>query len=260
MRLPKLLILLLLLTLSGACTEPISNKIINQINSALMHERSGADNERSDAALSVIKPANSRENAMLDIVKMVRSEQLNANYQMQIQPSTEQVLKQADSLASKLGYASLTVWVKSQIGFYYYRHTHLERALPYFLETSKYLAESHTTIELDPVDCLIKNAYFYGNVGDHQLAIQNLEQALLAQHIAEKDTAVIEYSLGYEYLLLNDTIKAKEYFIKAKASAKTYDPIRYAKVLGELAVIEKKQGICGRRTTFIGRYCIIRAT
>ncbi|WP_166333550.1 tetratricopeptide repeat protein [Sphingobacterium chungjuense] len=239
MRLPTLFSLLLsFFVFCIACTNPISKDFVQQVNATLVHERNDTDATRSASSLVNLRGGNDQEKRMLQVIQMIRQAQHDAANDTQTQQETEWLLKRADSLSLQVGYPSLSVWVKSQIGYYYYRLTQLEQALPYFLQASKYIAIPNFQLEIDPVDCLIKNAYYFGNIGDHQLAIDHLEQALLSENIGTKDTAILHYGLGYEYLFLEDTTRAKEYFLAAKAGAQYRDPIRYAKTLGELALIE----------------------
>ncbi|PVH26597.1 hypothetical protein [Sphingobacterium corticibacter] len=242
MRLPNLFVLLLSLIFCVACTEPISKDFVQQVNATLVQERTDPTAAKSASGLAAIKGENPKEEGVLKVIQMIRQAQQEAANQTQTEQETEWLLKRADSLSMQVGYPSLSMWVKSQIGFYYYRLTHLEQALPYFVEASKYLTIPDFEAEIDPVDCLIKQAYFFGNIGDHQLAIGNLEQALSSPSIGAKDTSIIQYSLGYEHYFLEDTTRAKEYFLAAKSGAKDRDPMRYAKSLGEIALIDMQSG------------------
>ncbi|MCL7987626.1 hypothetical protein M8998_06715 [Sphingobacterium sp. lm-10] len=225
-----------------ACTDPVGNDFTRKVNHILLEGRNNPNNINSRWIADSLEGLNVKEKRILSVIQKIQRTQQEAATQTQTKTETEWLLKEADSLSTQIGDPSLSVWVKSQIGYYYYHLTQLEKALPYFVEVSKYLAVPNFEPKIDPVDCLLKNAYFFGNIGDHQLAINNLEDALLSQTIGQNDTALLQYALGYHYQIVGDSEKAKTYFLSAKSGAEHRNPIRYAKALGELALLEMNSG------------------
>ncbi|MBD1427316.1 tetratricopeptide repeat protein [Sphingobacterium arenae] len=154
-------------------------------------------------------------------------------------PEIEAAFATVDSIARELQSPSLSIWTNTQIGFYYYQLTKLEKALPYFLKSSRGITANPTQQLIDPADCLIKNAYFFGNIGDHDLAVNYLSQAVLLVDTTSSAYATIHFALGSEYRSLGNEERAIQHFVFSKEAARDRDPVRYAKALGELALNEK---------------------
>lgn len=156
---------------------------------------------------------------------------------------TDSLLIEADSLAILTNHKGIEAWVKTQIGFYHYHYyCNLENALPYFFRSAQLLSDTSYSYFLDPADCLLKNAYYFGNIKDHEKSITLLKTALQQPDVSNSTLASIYYTLGATYSEQGEYSQASASFAETRKLAEGHDPVRYAKALGEQAVIAMKQG------------------
>lgn len=171
------------------------------------------------------------------ILKIVRAEQIAAE-QDKRNTKSEQLFEEAYLLAEKTEQPALLIWAGTRIGFYYYTYSQPTKALPYFLAASKLLDQKTKPKLLEATDVLLKNSYYFGNIGDISKAIHYLEMALDITPVIDQEYATVLYSLGAHYLLQNKYSTAAQYFLAARnAASHTGNKIRYAKALGELGHI-----------------------
>ena len=230
------------LLLLVACQHAGTNKVIDQINAALDQEVRHSDVEKTDAALESLPVRHQKDQSIVAVIQDIRQAQQAADTHTEVTSHTESIFQQADSLADQIGHSGLSAWVSAQIGYYYYRLAQLEQALPYFSKSTRYMETAQYTGLIDPADCLVKNAYFFGTIGDHDKSIDYLSRALLFVDRTTRRYAAIEFALGGEYLKLQHDQQAEEHFVNSKNSAKNRYPIRYAKALGELALLAMNAG------------------
>lgn len=186
----------------------------------------------------VLTSGKSADRAIEDVMDEVRRLQGVASTHTEPLSEVEAAFATVDSIARELKSPSLSIWTNTQIGFYYYQLTKLEKALPYFLKSSRGITANPAQL-IDPTDCLIKNAYFFGNIGDHDMAVNYLSQAVLLVDTTSSAYATIHFALGSEYRSLGNEERAIQHFVFSKEAARDRDPVRYAKALGELALNEK---------------------
>ena len=133
----------------------------------------------------------------------------------------------------------LQIWVFSQTGFYFYTYNQYEKALPYFLKSSRLIDGFPDEKLFDAVETLKKNAYFFGTILEHEKSITYLQKALQLVPAESKNHSALLNGIGNCYIDMKEPDKAEVYQLKAKKSALlNKDDIRYAKVLGDLARIE----------------------
>lgn len=225
-------LILVSIWLLSSCKPSGSNALVDQINGTL----------RDGGTLDSIPVRSRTEEKIIEVMERIQQGQEAAAGQSVIVPETEALFHAADSLADEVDAPGLSIWTDTQIGFYYYSLSQLETAFPYFLKSSKRFASTRDRELIDPVDCFLKNAYFFGNIGEHTQAVAYLTEALRFVDTTGTAYASIQFALGAEYCSLGDAKQAEEYFILSKNSAKQRDPVRYAKALGELALLAMRGG------------------
>ncbi len=142
---------------------------------------------------------------------------------------------QAATILNKL---ELSIWVQSHFGFYYYRNGQLPKALPFFLNSSKYIDQNVTKNLIEPIEVLKKNAFFFGYIEDYKKAEHYLTEALKHCNNESKQYIEILNNLGMNHLKQQQLVQAEDYFLKARELAlKNGQEVLYAKTLGELAQI-----------------------
>ncbi|RZF58901.1 tetratricopeptide repeat protein [Sphingobacterium corticibacterium] len=221
----RLTLLVLLTMVFTTCGQPNHETLFTEINSVL----------NTHGSLSAIIARNTLEEAILAVMLKVEETKQRAKDHTIVDPKITLAFEEADSMASTLNVPALSIWTNTQIGFYYYSMSYLQEAFPYFLKSSQAMSSTAPATLIAPSDCYTKNGYFFGNIGDHLHAITYLNQALL---LADSSAfAQLHFAIGGEYSALEEYDKAEEHYLTAKELAEDIDPVRYAKVLGELAFL-----------------------
>lgn len=221
----------LILFFLSTCTTAESDHLIAQINAAL-----------DTGTLKTVSSHNPGDKAILEVIHAVHRAQHEAADDSRIVSETEAIFKKADSLAGQVNHPGLSAWTSTQLGYYYYRLSELEKAYPHFLSASKQLAQAAPDQIIQPADCFMKTAYFFGNIGEHSLSIDYLSKAITLVDSTSSRASAIEFALGVEHLSLGDSTQAKQHFLNSKYNSKDRDPVRYAKALGELALLAMSSG------------------
>ncbi len=179
---------------------------------------------------------------MLNIIQKVKRAQIKAQELGAFNEQTTLLMKEAEVQVKALNFPNLTHWFNTQIGFYYYTYNHYIEAANYYSEVAYVLDHHPEEITIQPTDIYRKIGYFYGTIGKYKQGITYLTKAL---QFTSKD------NINYTSLLNaigNFAIKDKQealaypYLIQAKNLAESQgDLLRYAKILGDLAVIENNK-------------------
>lgn len=155
---------------------------------------------------------------------------------------SSKLYKDAALLAASTKSKALQIWVYTQTGFYFYTYNQYEKALPFFIKSSRLIDNIPDTDLTEGVEVLKKNAYFFGTILEHEKSIKYLNRALNLTTPNSQDHATLLNGIGNCYLNLKELNKAESYYLKAQKSAlKSKDTLRSAKVLGDLARINIKQ-------------------
>jgi len=114
--------------------------------------------------------------------------------------------------------------------------------MPFFIKSSNLLDKNTIDNLIQPADVYKKNAYFFGSVNEHQKSIDYLLKALTFTPSNSKLYATFLNNIGSSYYKLGAVENARNYFIKAReVSLENNDKVRYAKTLGDLALIHFDQ-------------------
>ena len=178
----------------------------------------------------------------IEVIELVLTGKIVAQNFDNINPRSNQLLSNALNQVNGINNLPLKAWVNTNIGFYLYSFNNYEKALPYFLQSSRYLDELSNDQLLQGAEVLKLNAYFFGTAGDLNKSETYLKRALEITPTNSSDYAVLLNALGNHYLKAQDYAKAKIYLIKAEIYAKSnHDPLRYAKILGDLGRLYQKE-------------------
>ncbi|MCY4781736.1 tetratricopeptide repeat protein [Sphingobacterium sp. UT-1RO-CII-1] len=158
-------------------------------------------------------------------------------------PVSEWLFAHALSDIQKTNNTGLLIWVNTLYGYYYYTYNDYIHALPYFLESSRRI-DSYPIAQLpEPNQVLIKNAYFFGTIDDNQKSLDLLQAALKVTPSAPTETGQILYAIGLLYMKQEKWQEAESYFNRTLTSSQANaDQLRYAKTLGELAILYDRRG------------------
>lgn len=190
----------------------------------------------------ILKKASVEEQKELKIIQKVFVANFHSIETDGLNTKSSTLYKEAVNMVSQSKNIALQTWVYTQTGFYFYTYNQYEKALPFFLKSSRLLDSTADENLVEPIDILKKNAYFFGTILEYKKSISYLNRALAQTTPNSKEHSTLLNGIGNCYLEINDLDKSELYQIKSKKSAlKSKDTLRYAKVLGDLARIYIKQ-------------------
>jgi tetratricopeptide (TPR) repeat protein len=185
-----------------------------------------------------------RENAStdfssnLDVIYSVCLAEIYSKQMDKLNPKSTQLLLNANKIANSLNNSALSIWVNTKTGFYYYTYSQYIKAFPYFMHASKLIDSSDSDEIIQQNEVYKTNAYFFGSVGEIQKSKNYLKLALQYTDKSDKEYGNILNALGSIYYNKNDLKNAKHYYdLSLNSALKNNDKFRYAKVLGDIALI-----------------------
>lgn len=194
--------------------------------------------------LQKAKTVKARESEVLQVVNKVLQAYAYSKNIDNVNDKSISLYLEALSEAEKINDENLLIYVNTQIGFFYYSFSEYIKAMPYFIKSSSLLNKNTVDNLIQPADVYRKNAYFFGSVNEHQKSIDYLLKALKFTPSNSELYPTFLNNIGSSYYKLGAVESAYSYFIKAKdVSLENNNLIRYAKVLGDLALIhfDKKE-------------------
>lgn len=192
---------------------------------------------------SLIATADAKDKTTFKIIHKVILADLNFKKQDQENKQSEKYFNEAYILAQQSNNIGLQIWTSSQFGYYYYTNSNYSKALPYFLESSRAIENYPASQITEACSVLIKNAYYFGSIKDNSKSIELLKKALSLSSENTQEHGTILYALGALYMKTKDYEKAQDHFLHSlEVAKKTSDEVRYAKALGELALIHHQRG------------------
>lgn len=173
--------------------------------------------------------------------KVLQAEAYSKNFD-NINHQSVSLYLEALSEAKKINDENLLVYVNTQVGFFYYSYNEYIKAMPFFIKSSNLLDENNIDDLIQPADVYKKNAYFFGSINEHQKSIDYLLNALKFTPSNSESYAAFLNNIGSSYYKMGAVENARNYFMKAKeVSLENNNQVRYAKTLGDLALIHFDQ-------------------
>lgn len=173
--------------------------------------------------------------------KVLQAEAYSKNFD-NINHQSVSLYLEALSEAKKINDENLLVYVNTQVGFFYYSYNEYIKAMPFFIKSSNLLDENKIDDLIQPADVYKKNAYFFGSINEHQKSIDYLLNALKFTPSNSESYAAFLNNIGSSYYKMGAVENARNYFMKAKeVSLENNNQVRYAKTLGDLALIHFDQ-------------------
>lgn len=188
------------------------------------------------------KTVKAHDGQVLQVVnKVLQAEAYSKNFD-NINHQSISLYLEALSEAEKINNENLLVYVNTQVGFFYYSYNEYIKAMPFFIKSSNLLDKNTIDDLIQPADVYKKNAYFFGSINEHQKSIDYLLKALKVTSSNSQLYATFLNNIGSSYYKMGAVENARNYFIKAKeVSLENNNQVRYAKTLGDLALIHFDQ-------------------
>lgn len=192
---------------------------------------------------SLIQKSKAEEKPFLKIIYKTLLADLYSKKNDRKNAPSEQLYREAITLAEQTHHTGILIWANTEFGNYYYTYSEYISALPYYLSASRALESFPISKVPEASRVLIKNAYFFGTIDDHQTSIKLLETGLEITPRSSSEYGNILYAIGALYLKKEALEEAETYFLRTITSANnTADEMRRAKALGELAIIYSMRG------------------
>jgi hypothetical protein len=144
--------------------------------------------------------------------------------------------------AQKLKDPSLLVWTQLNYSKYLYFYCEIDKLIPIVLQTIEDTKKLNPSEMILPEDTFKFFGYIMFTVEDDS-AIDFLKKSIHYTKTASSESAGVLNALGNCYLRYKDLTNAMRYFNKSEVVAlKIGDSIRYAKILGDKALVYEKKG------------------
>lgn len=144
--------------------------------------------------------------------------------------------------SKKLNDKSFAIWVQLNYAKYLYFYCQIDKLIPIALKT---MEESN---QIDPSEMILpeETFKFFGwimSTVEDDSAIGYYKKSMQYMDKKSSETAGVLNAIGNCYLRTNDLSNAMRYFNESEAIALTAgDSIRYAKILGDKAIVYEKKG------------------
>lgn len=156
--------------------------------------------------------------------------------------NTNKILDDIKLNLSKIDNDELKIWQNTKVGYYYYSHNQYEKSSSYFLKNITLIERADTKMIYDVENILKMNAYFMYTIKEYDLCISYLKEALQYTSQDSENYDSFLNHIGNSYYHLQDYEQSLNYLNQAKDnSLKNQHTVRYAKVIGDIALIYMKQ-------------------
>ncbi|MBA5794095.1 tetratricopeptide repeat protein [Flavobacterium sp. xlx-214] len=186
------------------------------------------------------KSSSAKNNKSLNVVNKVLQAHAYSQTLDAINDKSLTLYLEALNEANELEDTSLIIYVNTEVGYFYYSYNEYLKAMPYFIRTSQLLQNADDTKLIQASEVYKKNAYFFGSLNEHEKSIAYLKKALKFTPSYTPEYGAILNNIGSAYYKMDNKQEAEQYFLKTQAvSLENNDKVRYAKSLGDLALIYK---------------------
>lgn len=156
--------------------------------------------------------------------------------------NTIKLFQESISLAKKSNYKNLEIYSNLAYCYYLYRFREIEKSLPIMLRVKNDIENIDENLIIDLANTYKKVGFYFNTLGEYDES----NVYLLKAEKNSKDNLVelgsILDNIGMNYIHLNNYHEANTYFEKAiKVANVAKDEIRYAKILGNQALLNQKQ-------------------
>lgn len=137
----------------------------------------------------------------------------------------------------------ITIWAQLNYLSYLYHYRDYAEMTPLLLKVINEIKQVPSDKIILPGQSFKKIGWIMQTLGDYDASYYYLNLSLKHTPKNSKQYNTILYSIGINYLNTSDLTKAESYFLQSASLAhKMQDKIRYAKAIGELAILKHKRG------------------
>lgn len=238
----KKIFIILLLSIMFSCSKKTEHTS-NQINLFIAELNKVDDIIKLEEVLLSNSPKEFELNkSIYNVIVKIKRAQIKAKELGAFNEQTTLLFKEVEQQLETIDFPNLKHWAYTQIGFYYYSYNHYIESANYYSEVAFILDNHPEQITIQSTDIYRKIGYFYGTIGKYKQGITYLTKAL---QLTTKDN--INYTsllnaIGSFAIKDKQEALAYPYLIQAKNLSESQgDLLRYAKVLGDLAMLENNK-------------------
>ncbi len=221
--------------LSSSSTDQISD-----IESIILKENnSKKDTTELKNRLSFLKNSSSKKSHILYHALLANG---FSSYFDKINNKSEYYYLKSIEESKKLNDPSLIIWTQLNYSKYLYFYCQIDKLIPIVLKT---MEESN---QIDPSEMILpeETFKFFGwimSTVEDNSAIDYYKKSMQYMEKPSSESAGVLNAIGNSYFRNNDLSNAMLYFNKSESTAlKVGDSVRYAKILGDKALVYEKKG------------------
>ncbi|MBZ4034204.1 hypothetical protein K6T82_05465 [Flavobacterium sp. 17A] len=224
-----------------------SKNYINSIESILLQEKNfGRD---TTALKNYLNPLNTSENKVLYEGLLANG---YSNFYNKRNKTSENYYLSSIQKAKTSDNIGLEIWSKLNYINYLYFYRDYIKLTPFLLEIMENLEPLRAEQIINADETYKRIGWILNTFGDYNKSLHYLK---LAEKQAKKNTseyASIINSIGLNYLRIQDYKMASHYLNEtAKISSQIHDDVRYAKALGDLAMVSQQKGDFATAISFL---------
>jgi hypothetical protein len=157
-------------------------------------------------------------------------------------PKSEYYYLKSIQDAEKSNDLSLIIWTQLNYSKYLYFYCHIDKLTPIVLKTMEESNQIDASEMILPAETFKFFGWIMLTIGDDS-AVDFLKKSMQYMKVTSSESADVLNAIGNFYFKKKDLTNAMHYFDKSEAVAlKTGDSIRYAKVLGDKALVYNQKG------------------
>lgn len=214
--------------------ETLLSKYSQETDSAQLHR---------DKMIELSNATNRIDKNITKVIFDVLKAENQMRYTDYVNKGSNAFFKQALIEAEQSEINSLEIWANTRYAYYLYNYRKMQVALPVFLKSIKLCNSRPKDVYIESYETYKKIGYYLITLGQHKEALSFLLKAEKECPKNSPELGALWDNIANNYIKTNNYKEAEKYLQKALTfSKKINDEVRYAKVLGNLAIINDKKG------------------
>lgn len=214
--------------------ETLLTKYSQETDSAKLHR---------DKMMELSNATNRIDKNITKVIFDVLKAENQMRYTDYVNKGSNAFFKQALIEAEQSEINSLEIWANTRYAYYLYNYRKMQVTLPIFLKSIKLCNSRPKDVYIESYETYKKIGYYLITLGQHKEALSFLLKAEKECPKNSPELGALWDNIANNYIKTNNYKEAEKYLQKALTfSKKINDEVRYAKVLGNLAIINDKKG------------------
>jgi len=240
----KYILILFLITIVTVSFNNLNSTTNIKVYEEIINSNSDIDDSKIlQRNLNILIKNKSLNKEYLNTIFLILDAELNLKRNDSINQKSTYLFQKALNIAKQTKNDDLIIYASTNFGYYYYRFGDYNNAFKHFITSAKIIDQETNHNYILSCNLLKKNAYFFGTINDQNRNLKYLKLALNKTDTNQKLYSDILNAIAQHYITVNDLKSARIYLDKTLFYAKkNQHKIRYAKALGDIALIKKIEG------------------